>query len=152
MKLNNLISSLQELEKVVGNIDTVIYAYGGDHGGFLYPGDAILGDSLIIKESDINSFMLPDYYRDNSGVDKDTKDLAVLRFKYSIEVDEIGNEHEDFDLNFISSDLEDLEYEEDEEEKEEMKEKLKWLDKTLIFDFDTKELVDTNEYFEKNKE
>ncbi len=34
MKLNNLISSLQELEKVVGNIDTVIYAYGGDHGGF----------------------------------------------------------------------------------------------------------------------
>ena len=149
MKLNNLISSLQELEKVVGNIDTVIYAYGGDHGGFLYPGDAILGDSLIIKESDINSFMLPDYYRDNSGVDKDTKDLAVLRFKYSIEVDEIGNEHEDFDLNFISSELEDLEYEEDEEEKEEMKEKLKWLDKTLIFDFDTKELVDTNEYFEK---
>lgn len=152
MKLNNLISSLQELEKVVGNIDTVIYAYGGDHGGFLYPGDAILGESLIIKESDINSFMLPDYYRDNSGVDKDTKDLAVLRFKYSIEVDEIGNEHEDFDLNFISSELEDLEYEEDEEEKEEMKEKLKWLDKTLIFDFDTKELVDTNEYFEKNKE
>lgn len=152
MKLNDLISSLQELEKVVGNIDTVIYAYGGDHGGFLYPGDAILGDSLIIKESDINSFMLPDYYRDNSGVDKDTKDLAVLRFKYSIEVDEIGNEHEDFDLNFISSELEDLEYEEDEEEKEEMKEKLKWLDKTLIFDFDTKELVDTNEYFEKNKE
>ena len=152
MKLNNLISSLQELEKVVGNVDTVIYAYGGDHGGFLYPGDAILGDSLIIKESDINSFMLPDYYRDNSGVDKDTKDLAVLRFKYSIEVDEIGNEHEDFDLNFISSELEDLEYEEDEEEKEEMKEKLKWLDKTLIFDFDTKELVDTNEYFEKNKE
>lgn len=152
MKLNNLISSLQELEKVVGNIDTVIYAYGGDHGGFLYPGDAILGDSLIIKESDINSFMLPDYYRDNSGVDKDTKDLAVLRFKYSIEVDEIGNEHEDFDLNFISSELEDLKYEEDEEEKEEMKEKLKWLDKTLIFDFDTKELVDTNEYFEKNKE
>lgn len=152
MKLNNLISSLQELEKVVGNIDTVIYAYGGDHGGFLYPGDAILGDSLIIKESDINSFMLPDYYRDNSGVDKDTKDLAVLRFKYSIEVDEIGNGHEDFDLNFISSELEDLEYEEDEEEKEEMKEKLKWLDKTLIFDFDTKELVDTNEYFEKNKE
>ena len=152
MKLNDLISSLQELEKVVGNVDTVIYAYGGDHGGFLYPGDAILGDSLIIKESDINSFMLPDYYRDNSGVDKDTKDLAVLRFKYSIEVDEIGNEHEDFDLNFISSELEDLEYEEDEEEKEEMKEKLKWLDKTLIFDFDTKELVDTNEYFEKNKE
>ena len=152
MKLNDLISSLQELEKVVGNIDTVIYAYGGDQGGFIYPGDAILGDSLIIKESDINSFMLPDYYRDNSGVDKDTKDLAVLRFKYSIEVDEIGNEHEDFDLNFISSELEDLEYEEDEEEKEEMKEKLKWLDKTLIFDFDTKELVDTNEYFEKNKE
>ena len=152
MKLNDLISSLQELEKVVGNIDTVIYAYGGDYGGFLYPGDAILGDSLIIKESDINSFMLPDYYRDNSGVDKDTKDLAVLRFKYSIEVDGIGNEHEDFDLNFISSELEDLEYEEDEEEKEEMKEKLKWLDKTLIFDFDTKELVDTNEYFEKNKE
>lgn len=152
MKLNNLISSLQELEKVVGNIDTVIYAYGGDHGGFLYPGDAILGESLIIKESDINSFMLPDYYRDNSGVDKDTKDLAVLRFKYSIEVDEIGNEHDVFDLNFISSELEDLEYEEDEEEKEEMKEKLKWLDKTLIFDFDTKELVDTNEYFEKNKE
>ena len=152
MKLNNLISSLQELEKVVGNIDTVIYAYGGDHGGFLYPGDAILGDSLIIKESDINSFMLPDYYRDNSGVDKDTKDLAVLRFKYSIAVDEIGNDHEDFDLNFIFSELEDLEYEEDEEEKEEMKEKLKWLDKTLIFDFDTKELVDTNEYFEKNKE
>lgn len=152
MKLNNLISSLQELEKVVGNIDTVIYAYGGDHGGFLYPGDAILGESLIIKESDINSFMLPDYYRDNSGVDKDTKDLAVLRFKYSIEVDEIGNEHDVFDLNFISSELEDLEYEEDEEEKEEMREKLKWLDKTLIFDFDTKELVDTNEYFEKNKE
>ena len=152
MKLNDLISSLQELEKVVGNIDTVIYAYGGDHGGFLYPGDAILGESLIIKESDINSFMLPDYYRDNSGVDKDTKDLAVLRFKYSIEVDEIGNEHDVFDLNFISSELEDLEYEEDEEEKEEMKEKLKWLDKTLIFDFDTKELVDTNEYFEKNKE
>lgn len=150
MKLNDLISSLQELEKVVGNVDTVIYAYGGDHGGFLYPGDAILGDSLIIKDSDINSFMLPDYYRENSGVDKDTKDLAVLRFKYSIEVDEIRNGHEDFDLSFISSDLEDLEYEEDEKEKEEMKEKLKWLDKTQIFDFDTNELVDTKEYFEEN--
>ena len=150
MKLNDLISSLQELEKVVGNVDTVIYAYGGDHGGFLYPGDAILGDSLIIKESDINSFILPDYYRENSGVDKDTKDLAVLRFKYSIEVDEIGNEHEDFDLNFISSDLEDLEYEEDEKEKEEMKERLEWLDKTSIFDFDTKELVDTKKYLGEN--
>lgn len=150
MKLNDLISSLQELEKVVGNVDTVIYAYGGDHGGFLYPGDAILGDSLIIKESDINSFMLPDYYRENSGVDKDAKDLAVLRFKYSIEVDEIRNEHEDFDLHFISSDLEDLEYEEDEMEKEEMKEKLKWLDKTSVFDFDTNELVDTKEYFKEN--
>ena len=150
MKLNDLISSLQELEKVVGNVDTVIYAYGGDHGGFLYPGDAILGDSLIIKESDINSFMLPDYYRENSGVDKDTKDLAVLRFKYSIEVDEIRNGHEDFDLNFIASDLEDLEYEEDEKEKEEMKEKLKWLDKTSIFDFDTNELVDTKKYLEEN--
>lgn len=150
MKLNDLISSLQELEKVVGNVDTVIYAYGGDHGGFLYPGDAILGDSLIIKESDINSFMLPDYYRENSGVDKDTKDLAVLRFKYSIEVDEIRNGHEDFDLSFIASDLEDLEYEEDEKEKEEMKEKLKWLDKTQIFDFDTNELVDTKKYLEEN--
>lgn len=150
MKLNDLISSLQELEKVVGNVDTVIYAYGGDHGGFLYPGDAILGDSLIIKESDINSFMLPDYYRENSGVDKDTKDLAVLRFKYSIEVDEIRNGHEDFDLHFLSSDLEDLEYEEDEKEKEEMKEKLKWLDKTQIFDFDTNELVDTKKYLEEN--
>lgn len=150
MKLNDLISSLQELEKVVGNVDTVIYAYGGDHGGFLYPGDAILGDSLIIKESDINSFMLPDYYRENSGVDKDTKELAVLRFKYSIEVDEIRNGHEDFDLNFIASDLEDLEYEEDEKEKEEMKEKLKWLDKTSIFDFDTNELVDTKKYLEEN--
>ena len=150
MKLNDLISSLQELEKVVGNVDTVIYAYGGDHGGFLYPGDAILGDSLIIKDSDINSFMLPDYYRENSGVDKDTKDLAVLRFKYSIEVDEIRNGHEDFDLSFISSDLEDLEYEEDEKEKEEMKEKLKWLDKTSIFDFDTNELVDTKKYLEEN--
>lgn len=150
MKLNDLISSLQELEKVVGNVDTVIYAYGGDHGGFLYPGDAILGDSLIIKDSDINSFMLPDYYRENSGVDKDTKDLAVLRFKYSIEVDEIRNGHEDFDLSFISSDLEDLEYEEDEKEKEEMKEKLKWLDKTQIFDFDTNELVDTKKYLEEN--
>lgn len=150
MKLNDLISSLQELEKVVGNVDTVIYAYGGDHGGFLYPGDAILGDSLIIKESDINSFMLPDYYRENSGVDKDTKDLAVLRFKYSIEVDEIRNGHEDFDLNFIASNLEDLEYEEDEKEKEEMKEKLKWLDKTSIFDFDTNELVDTKKYLEEN--
>lgn len=150
MKLNDLISSLQELEKVVGNVDTVIYAYGGDHGGFLYPGDAILGDSLIIKESDINSFMLPDYYRENSGVDKDTKDLAVLRFKYSIEVDEIRNGHEDFDLSFISSDLEDLEYEEDEKEKEEIKEKLKWLDKTSIFDFDTNELVDTKKYLEEN--
>ena len=150
MKLNDLISSLQELEKVVGNVDTVIYAYGGDHGGFLYPGDAILGDSLIIKESDINSFMLPDYYRENSGVDKDTKDLAVLRFKYSIEVDEIRNGHEDFDLSFISSDLEDLEYEEDEKEKEEMKEKLKWLDKTSIFNFDTNELVDTKKYLEEN--
>lgn len=150
MKLNDLISSLQELEKVVGNVDTVIYAYGGDHGGFLYPGDAILGDSLIIKDSDINSFMLPDYYRENSGVDKDTKDLAVLRFKYSIEVDEIRNGHEDFDLSFISSDLEDLEYEEDEKEKEKMKEKLKWLDKTSIFDFDTKELVDTKKYLGEN--
>jgi len=150
MKLNDLISSLQELEKVVGNVDTVIYAYGGDHGGFLYPGDAILGESLIIKDSDINSFMLPDYYRENSGVDKDTKDLAVLRFKYSIEVDEIRNGHEDFDLSFISSDLKVLEYEED--EKEEMKEKLKWLDKTSIFDFDTNELVDTKEYFEENKD
>ena len=150
MKLNDLISSLQELEKVVGNVDTVIYAYGGDHGGFLYPGDAILGDSLIIKESDINSFMLPDYYRENSGVDKDTKELAVLRFKYSIEVDEIRNGHEDFDLNFIASNLEDLEYEEDEKEKEEMKEKLKWLDKTSIFDFDTNELVDTKKYLEEN--
>lgn len=150
MKLNDLISSLQELEKVVGNVDTVIYAYGGDYGGFLYPGDAILGDSLIIKDSDINSFRLPDYYRENSGVDKDTKDLAVLRFKYSIEVDEIRNEHGDFDLSFISSDLEDLECEEDEKEKEEMKEKLKWLDKTHVFDFDTNELVDTKEYFEEN--
>lgn len=151
MKLNDLISSLQELEKVVGNVDTVIYAYGGDHGGFLYPGDAILGDSLIIKDSDINSFMLPDYDRENSGVDKDTKELAVLRFKYSIEVDEIRNEHEDFDLSFISSDLEDLECEEDEKEKEEMKEKLKWLDKTQIFNFDTNELVDTKKYLEENK-
>ena len=150
MKLNDLISSLQELEKVVGNVDTVIYAYGGDHGGFLYPGDAILGESLIIKDSDINSFMLPDYDRENSGVDKDTKDLAVLRFKYSIEVDEIKNGHEDFDLDFISSDLANLEYEEDEKEKEKMKEKLKWLDKTKIFDFDTNKLVDTKKYLEEN--
>jgi hypothetical protein len=50
------------VEKAVGNIDTVIYACGGDHGGFLYPGDAILGNPLIIKDSDINRFGLPDYW------------------------------------------------------------------------------------------
>lgn len=143
MKLKKLINSLQELEKVVGNIDTVIYAYGGDHGGFLYPGDAILGNPLIIKDSDINNFMLPDYCKKNSGVDKDTKDLAVLQFKYSIEVDEIRNGHEVFDLDFISSGLED---------EKEKKEKLKWLDKTHIFNFGTNELVDTKEYLEENKD
>ena len=35
MKLVELIDSLQRLEKEVGNIETVLYAYGGDHGGFL---------------------------------------------------------------------------------------------------------------------
>ncbi len=149
MKLNDLISSLQELEKVVGNIDTVIYACGGDHGGFLYPGDAILGNPLIINDSNINDFMLPDYDIENSGVDKTTKDLAVLQFKYSIEVDEIRNEHEDFDLYSISFDLENLENEEDEKEKEEMKENLKWLDKTKIFKFDTNGLVDTKVYLKE---
>lgn len=149
MKLNDLISSLQELEKVVGNIDTVIYACGGDYGGFLYPGDAILGNPLIINDSNINDFMLPDYDIENSGVDKTTKDLAVLQFKYSIEVDEIRNEHEDFDLYSISFDLEALENEEDEKEKEEMKENLKWLDKTKIFKFDTNGLVDTKVYLKE---
>lgn len=149
MKLNDLISSLQELEKVVGNIDTVIYACGGDHGGFLYPGDAILGNPLIINDSNINDFMLPDYDIENSGVDKTTQDLAVLQFKYSIEVDEIRNEHEDFDLYSISFDLENLENEEDEKEKEEMKENLKWLDKTKIFKFDTNGLVDTKVYLKE---
>ena len=152
MKLNDLISSLQELEKAVGNIDTVIYACGGDHGGFLYPGDAILGNPLIIKDSDINSFGLPDYWIKNSGVDKDTKDLAVLQFKYLIEVDEIRNDHEDFDLSFISLDLKNLNYEEDEKEKEELKEKLKWLDKTHIFKYDINKLVDTKKYIEENKD
>ena len=149
MKLNDLISSLQELEKVVGNIDTVIYACGGDHGGFLYPGDAILGNPLIINDSNINDFMLPDYDIENSGVDKTAKDLAVLQFKYSIEVDEIRNEHEDFDLYSISFDLENLENEEDEKGKEEMKENLKWLDKTKIFKFDTNGLVDTKVYLKE---
>ena len=40
---------------------------------------------------------------------------------------------------------------EDETEKEKMKEKLKWLDKTSIFDFDTNELVDTKKYLEENE-
>ena len=39
MKLAELIDSLQRLEKEVGNIETVLYAYGGDYGGFLYPSD-----------------------------------------------------------------------------------------------------------------
>ena len=143
MKLNDLISSLQELEKAVGNIDTVIYAYGGDHGGFVYPGNAVLGNPLIINDSNINDFVLPDYNIENSGVDKTAKDLAVLQFKYSIEVDEIRNGHEVFDLDFISSGLED---------EKEKKEKLKWLDKTHIFNFGTNELVDTKEYLEENKD
>jgi hypothetical protein len=88
----------------------------------------------------------------NSGVDKDTKDLAVLQFKYLIEVDEIRNDHEDFDLSFISLDLKNLNCEEDEKEKEEMKEKLKWLDKTHIFNYGIKELVDIKKYIEENKE
>lgn len=36
MKLRELIEELEALEKVAGNKEVVIYAYGGDHGGFRF--------------------------------------------------------------------------------------------------------------------
>ena len=85
MKLAELIDSLQRLEKEVGNIETVLYAYGGDYGGFLYPSDAILGKTLIIKDENISSVFpqFPNYHIENCGVEKDTKNLAVSSFKYA---------------------------------------------------------------------
>ena len=151
MKLNDLISSLQELEKVVGNIETVLYAYGGDHGGFLYPSDAILGKTLIIKDENISSVFpqFPNYDIKNCGVEKDTKNLAVLSFKYSIEVDEIRNDYERFDLDFIKSETIDASLEKDPNEKEKLLNNLKWLEKASVFDFEKNTMKVIKTYFEE---
>ena len=151
MKLNDLISSLQELEKEVGNIETVLYAYGGDHGGFLYPSDAILGKTLIIKDENISSVFpqFPNYDIKNCGVEKDTKNLAVLSFKYSIEVDEIRNDYERFDLDFIKSETIDASLEKDPNEKEKLLNNLKWLEKASVFDFEKNTMKVIKTYFEE---
>ena len=151
MKLNDLISSLQELEKVVGNVDTVLYAYGGDHGGFLYPSDAILGKTLIIKDENISSVFpqFPNYHIENCGVEKDTKNLAVLSFKYSIEVDEIRNDYERFDLDFIAGEIIDTSLEKDPNKKEKLLSNLKWLEKASIFDFKKNTIKVAKTYFEE---
>ena len=151
MKLNDLISSLQELEKVVGNVDTVLYAYGGDYGGFLYPSDAILGKTLIIKDENISSVFpqFPNYHIENCGVEKDTKNLAVLSFKYSIEVDEIRNDYERFDLDFIESEIIDASLEKDSNKKEKLLNNLKWLEKASIFNFKKNTIKVAKTYFEE---
>ena len=151
MKLNDLISSLQELEKVVGNVDTVLYAYGGDYGGFLYPSDAILGKTLIIKDENISSVFpqFPNYHIENCGVEKDTKDLAVLSFKYSIEVDEIRNDYERFDWDFIAGEIIDTALEKDPNKKEKLLSNLKWLEKVSIFDFKKNTIKVAKTYFEE---
>ena len=151
MKLNDLISSLQELEKVVGNVDTVLYAYGGDHGGFLYPSDAILGKTLIIKDENISSVFpqFPNYHIENCGVEKDTKNLAVLSFKYSIEVDEIRNDYERFDWDFIAGEIIDASLEKDSNKKEKLLSNLKWLEKASVFDFKKNNMKVIKTYFEE---
>lgn len=149
MKLAELIDSLQRLEKEVGNIETVLYAYGGDHGGFLYPSDAILGKTLIIKDENISSVFpqFPNYHIENCGVEKDTKNLAVLSFKYSIEVDEIRNDYEKFDLDFIAGEIIDTSLEKDSNEKEKLLSNLKWLEKASIFDFKKNTIKVAKTYF-----
>ena len=151
MKLAELIDSLQRLEKEVGNIETVLYAYGGDYGGFLYPGDAILGKTLIIKDENISSVFpqFPNYDIKNCGVEKNTKDLAVLSFKYSIEVDEIRNDYERFDLDFIKSETIDASLEKDSNEKEKLLNNLKWLEKASVFDFEKNTMKVIKTYFEE---
>ena len=151
MKLNDLISSLQELEKVVGNVDTVLYAYGGDYGGFLYPSDAILGKTLIIKDENISSVFpqFPNYHIENCGVEKDTKNLAVLSFKYSIEVDEIRNDYEKFDLDFIAGEIIDTSLEKDPNKKEKLLSNLEWLEKASVFDFKKNNMKVIKTYFEE---
>ena len=151
MKLVELIDSLQRLEKEVGNIETVLYAYGGDHGGFLYPSDAILGKTLIIKDENISSVFpqFPNYHIENCGVEKDTKNLAVLSFKYSIEVDEIRNDYDKFDLDFIESKIIDASLEKDSNKKEKLSNDLKWLEKASVFDFEKNNMKVIKTYFEE---
>ena len=151
MKLAELIDSLQRLEKEVGNIETVLYAYGGDHGGFLYPSDAILGKTLIIKDENISSVFpqFPNYHIENCGVEKDTRNLAVLSFKYSIEVDEIRNDYERFDLDFIESEIIDASLEKDPNKKEKLLSNLKRLEKSSVFDFKKNNMKVIKTYFEE---
>lgn len=151
MKLRELIDSLQRLEKEVGNMETVLYAYGGDHGGFLYPSDAILGKALIIKNENISSVFpqFPNYNIENCGVEKDTKNLAVLSFKYSIEVDEIRNGYERFDLDFIASGVNDASLEKNSNKKEKLLNNLEWLEKASIFDFEKNTRKVAKTYFEE---
>ena len=105
--------------------------------GFYIPSDAILGKTLIIKDENISSVFpqFPNYHIENCGVEKDTKNLAVLSFKYSIEVDEIRNDYERFDLDFIAGEIIDASLEKDSNKKEKLLNNLKWLEKASIFNF-----------------
>lgn len=101
MKLRAMIENLEKLEKQFGDTDVVIYAYGGDFGGFLYPGDAIFGDAIVLPTKDTKPLFFPDYDVDRCGVPEESEQLTVLKFKYSIEVDNIRNDHEEFDLDLV---------------------------------------------------
>jgi hypothetical protein len=134
MKLREIIEKLEELEKVAGNMEVIIYAYGGDYGGFVYPGDALLSDALILKDQNVRSLNLPNCDLPNCGVDENAKDLMVLNFKYSIEVDEIGNGCDDFDLDLIDPEDNNTE----------------WLNTGKIYNFKKKQLIEIENWSNNN--
>ena len=72
-----------------------------------------------------------------------------MSFKYSIEVDEIRNDYEKFDLDFIESEIIDASLEKDSNKKEKLLSNLKWLEKASVFDFKKNNMKVAKTYFEE---
>lgn len=72
-----------------------------------------------------------------------------MSFKYSIEVDEIRNDYEKFDLDFIESKIIDESLEKDSNKKEKLSNDLKWLEKASVFDFKKNTMKVIKTYFEE---